>query len=182
MKCKFRVVLAILILFIPVFRLAGQDLPPAQRISADTFNRHGFAGYEEAADTLWKKLAFRKISTLLPYTVSDSVFKLLVRRRGDTVTPNQFVYGQWIAYKQKVEKSYKKTYKQLRKKKFNLNRSVRDTLLVYRNKETPDQMKVELYFRKNKTLAYFRFHLWRVEGEWYYVEKIIFAEETARLR
>lgn len=181
MKCKFRSITVSVVLFLSLHLLHAQEMPGTAR-SNDTFIRKGFAHPLEACDTLWKKLAFKKRGTLLPYTVSDSVFRSLVRKRGDTVTPNQLVYGQWLAYKHKVESSYKKAYKHLRKKKINLNRCIRDTVLTYRQAEQPDYMKVELYFSKKKQLSYFRFNLWRVNGEWYFVDKIIYAEESARLR
>jgi hypothetical protein len=150
--------------------------------SQDTLTRRGFKNYKEAADTIWSRLSYKKPLSMLQYTINDSVFLTQVRLRGDTVTPSQFVHGQWTAYYYKVEKSFSKTWKELHKKKINLKRSEKDTILIYKDPEQPTQERVEVYFKRGKLKGMIRFQLWKVGEAWYLLGKIEYNEEKGRIR
>lgn len=147
----------------------------------DTFPRQGFRLPSEAADTIWSALTNKKTTTLKAFTVSEDVFKAEVRRRGDTITPDQIVHGQWLAYAYKVDKGFSKTRKVLKKKKVNLKKSLRDTVLTYSNPEMPYNRRMEMYFTRGKKTGVIRFELWRVADLWYLMGKMEYREENGKI-
>lgn len=148
---------------------------------ADTLPRKSFVNYREATDTLWNKLAFRKKSSLLTYTASDSVYYRMLRKQNPELNA-QIMRGLWLNYGYKVDKSYGKVYKQLRKQKIGLQRAKRDTILVSFTAKNAEIMRVEQYFRKGKIQYCMRFMLWNAESGWYYTGSIDFFEDRTRLR
>ncbi|MEY4002008.1 MAG: hypothetical protein RIT07_50 [Bacteroidota bacterium] len=154
----------------------------SQRVlTADTLPRKSFVNYREAADTLWSKLASRKKSSLLAYTASDSVYYRLLRKQNPELS-EQIARGLWLNYGYKVDKSYGKVYKQLRKQKIGLSRAKKDTILVSFTANNAEIIRVEHYFKKGKLQYCLRFMLWNAENGWYYTGNIEFYEDRTRLR
>ncbi|MBM3920075.1 MAG: hypothetical protein FJ347_02500 [Sphingomonadales bacterium] len=152
-----------------------------QVLTADTLPRKSFLNYREAADTLWSKLSHRKKSSLLAYTASDSVYYHMLRKRNPELS-DQIMRGLWLTYGYKVDKSYSKVYKQLKKQKISLQRSKKDTVLVSFDAKNAEIMRVEQYFTKGKLQYCLRFMVWNAEGAWYYTGGIDFYEDRTRLR
>jgi hypothetical protein len=150
-------------------------------LTADTLPRKFFGNYTEAADTLWNKLATRKKSSLLAYTASDSFYFHMLRKQ-NTELSEQIMRGLWLNYGYKVDKSFAKVYKRLRKEKISLQRAKRDTILVSFNAKNAEIMRVEQYFTKGKLQYCLRFMLWNAEDGWYYTGSIEFYEDRTRLR
>ncbi len=154
----------------------------SQRIlTADTLPRKSFSGYREAADTLWNMLAGRKKQSLLAYTATDSIYYRMLRKQNPELQ-EQIMRGLWLNYGYKVDKSYSKVYKQLRKLKISLQRAKRDTLLVSFNAKNAEIIRVEQYFTKGKLQYCLRFMVWNAEGGWYYTGNINFFEDRTRIR
>jgi len=154
----------------------------SQRVlTADTLPRKSFDNYREATDTLWSKLASRKKSSLLAYTASDSVYYRMLSIQNPELNA-QIMRGLWLNYGYKVDKSYGKVYKQLRKQKIGLQRAKRDTILVSFTAKNAEIMRVEQYFRKGKIQYCMRFMLWNAENGLYFTGSIDFFEDRTRLR
>lgn len=90
--------------------------------------------------------------------------------------------GLWLTYGFKVDKSYAKAYKQLRKQKINLQRAKQDTILASFNAKNAEIVRVEQYFTKGKIQYCLRFIIWNAENAWYYTGGIEFFEDRTRLR
>lgn len=178
---KCRRLLVFLVVFSLKYYAGAQDILRPVVYPADTMPHRGFSDYREAADTLWQLLARNKTGRILTYTMSEAMFQSVVRRQ-DTVTPSQFVRGQWIAYWNKVEKSYLKTRKTLKKQKVSLSRSRRDTVFVTRDAGNPAILRIEVYFFKGKQQGAIRFYLWQVGEMWYLVDRMVYTADQSRLR
>lgn len=150
-------------------------------ITADTLSRNSFSTYREAADTLWNKLSSRKKSSLLAYTATDTVYYRMLRKQ-NTEMSDQIMRGLWLTYGYKVDKSYDKVYKQLKKQKLSLQRARKDTILVLFDAKNAEIMRVEQYFTKGKIPYCLRFMIWNAEDYWYYTGSIDFFEDRTRLR
>lgn len=159
-----RIIVVSLFCFFPALLLSQNQLP-----------KSGFATAEEAADTLWSRMAMKKFQTLKNFVVSDSQF-LKEARKTDTITPETFISGQYMNYSSKVDRSGKKTFKSLRKTKIPLKKAVRDTLLLYN--ATAGFKKSELYFKYKKRSGYIKFNLWLVDDRWYLTGKIDWVENN----
>jgi hypothetical protein len=147
----------------------------------DTMFRKGFSNWKEALDTVWNKLVSRKPQTLLTYTMPDTLF-YKETRKGKPEMHVQIMHGLWVGYWHKVNKSYSKTRKAMKKYKINLNRVKRDTVFITELGDKNDMMKVEQYFKKSKTQWCLRFYLWQVRGNWYLLEAIKVEQEYTRIR
>lgn len=178
---KVRLLTVCLGAFLQISSALAQEMFRPVVLPADTMPHLGFSGYREAADTLWSRLAARKASSVLTFTLSDSDYYMLVKKT-DTFAYDQMVRGQWIAYWHKVEKSYHKTYRRLRKSRISLARSVRDTLLFRNDAANVNIRMVEIWLSKGKTRGYIRFYLWKFRDEWYYLDKMEFVEDRTRVK
>ena len=173
---KGRLLTAILLI-----NLGIMNVFPQQVLPADTMVRKGFGSVAEATDTLWNKLMARKPQTLIPYTVADTLYYREVQKSQPELNM-QMMHGLWLGYWYKVEKSYSKTRKALKKKNINLNRAKRDTVLFLINAKNASIRRVEYYFTRGKTQYRLRYSLWRIEGLWYYVGEIDVEEDSTRIR
>jgi hypothetical protein len=163
----------VLIYFITaLFPLCGQT---------DTMHRHGFVNYREAADTLYARLLNKKYAGIQVFTVDQKTF-LKETRKHDTIVPDQMVRGQYLSYWGKAERSYKKVYKKLRKRKVKPGRTMKDTVLIYRNTGAADVQRAELYISQKKYNAYIKYQLWWVDGLWYFTGKFELVEEKTVLK
>jgi hypothetical protein len=173
---KVRLVTSIISTILMINVSLGQRI-----LTADTLPRKSFSGYREAADTLWSKLASRKKTTLLEFTASDSVYYRMLRKQNPELQ-EQIMRGLWLNYGYKVDKSYGKAYKQLRKQKISLQRAKRDTILVSFDAKNAEIRRVEIYFTKSKIQYCLRFMVWNAEDGWYYTGNIDFFEDRTRIR
>jgi hypothetical protein len=92
------------------------------------------------------------------------------------------MHGLWVGYWHKVNKSYTKTRKSLKKNKLNLNRVKRDTILITELGDKKDMMRLEQYFKKSKTQWKLTFYLWQVKGNWYLLEAMRIEQDNTRIR
>ncbi len=164
---KLRLCLLCLLPFQIVF---GQNFP------IDTIKRHGFVDYKEAADTLWSRLAGKKVTSLKKFTVSEKNF-ILETRRYDTAVTLQMIHGEWLIYWYHVDKSFKKVFNGLKKEKIDFKKAILDTVLLYKNKGSTDLQRVELYFVRNKKRGYIKFQLWQLNDLWYFSDRMDFVED-----
>jgi hypothetical protein len=176
MMCKVRVAMAIISTMMMINVAVSQRM-----LTADTLPRKSLSGYREAADTLWSNLASRKQQTLLTYTAPDSVYYRMLRKQNPELQ-EQIMRGLWLNYGFKVDKSFGKVYKQLRKQKISMQRTKRDTMLVSFNAKNAEIMRVEQYFTKGKLQYCLRFMVWNTEDGWYYTGNIEFFEDRTRIR
>lgn len=149
------------------------------RAQVDSFQHQGFQSYNDAADTLFARLMNKKIQPLIKFTVNEDDF-VKETRKTDTVVPIQMIHGQYLAYWSKVERSYKRVYKKLRKSRVTSKKAVYDTTLLYRNSGSHDVVRLELYFYQKKYKAYVKFQLWQVNGLWYFTGKMDLVEEKVK--
>ena len=174
--CKVRLAMAIISTMLII------NVAFSQRVlTADTLPRKSLSGYREASDTLWSKLANRKRQTLLTYTAPDSVYYHMLRKQNPELQ-EQIMRGLWLNYGFKVDKSFGKVYKQLRKKKISLQRAKKDTLLVLFTAKNAEIIRVEQYFTKGKLQYCLRFMIWNAEDGWYYTGNMDFFEDRTRIR
>lgn len=142
----------------------------------DTLKRYGFSNYHEAADTIWSRLAFKKLTSLKRFTVTESSF-VKETRKHDTAVVEQMIHGYWLAYWYHVDKSFKKVYNTLKKEKLDFKKAKLDTILLYTNTGSEDLQRCEIYFVRNKRRGYVKFELWRVNGLWYLNGKLDFVDD-----
>ncbi len=176
---KVRFIAAIILC---LFGIEGKSQSLSQYIHpGDTLYRKGFSNWREALDTVWNKLASRKAQTILAYTMPDTLF-YAETRKGKPEMHVQIMHGLWVGYWHKVNKSYTKTRKSLKKNKLNLNRMKRDTILITELGDKKDMMRVEQYFKKSKTQWKMTFYLWQVKGNWYLLEAMRIEQDNTRIR
>lgn len=174
--CKVRLAMAIIGTMLMI------NVSFSQRIlTADTLPRKSFSGYREAADTLWSKLASRKQQTLLTYTAPDTVYYGMLRKQNPEMQ-EQIMRGLWLNYGYKIDKSFGRTYKQLRKQKISMQRAKRDTMLVSFTAKNAEIIRVEQYFTKGKLQYCLRFMVWNTDFGWYYTGNIDYFEDRTRIR
>lgn len=145
----------------------------------DTMHSYGFATYQEAADTLFQKLLNRKFEGVKKFTVNEPMF-IKETRKHDTVIVYQMIRGQYISYWGRVERTFKKTYKRLKKSKYTAKKTVYDTMLIYKNSGNSDVLRAELYFSQKRSNAWVKFQLWQVEGLWYFTGRFELVEEKKK--
>lgn len=165
---KVRIVSAVFIFFFFGVALKGQYV--------DTFPRHGFVSFQEASDTLFARFVAKKMQKVQVFTIDYPTFTAQTRLT-DTVIPEQMIRGQYVSYWGKVEHSYKKVWKKLKKRGISAKRAIKDTLLVYQNSGI-GVSKAELYIVQRKYKAYIKFQLWEVDGLWYLAGKMELVEES----
>lgn len=169
---KVRHTIVFISLILVLFPLSAQT---------DTLHRHGFVNYKEAADTLYVRLLNKKFAGIQVFTVDQKTFLRETRKR-DTIVPEQMVRGQYFSYWGRAERSYKKVYKKLRKRKVKVGKTLKDTVLLYRNTGSPDVLRAELYISQKKYNAYVKYQLWWVDGLWYFTGKFELVEEKTVLK
>lgn len=167
---KFRKAILFLFFFAILFQVRAQN---------DTIIRRGFTDFQEASDTLFARLMAKKSRGVLEFTVSMADFTKETRK-ADTVIPVQMIRGQYISYWGRVDRTFKKVYKKLRKRRISSKRVVYDTILVYRNTGNPNIHRVELYFSQRRYKGYVKFQIWRVSELWYFSGKFELVEEQLK--
>src|SRR5688572_17289290 len=120
---------------------------------SDTFARHGFASYREAADSIFVRILDKKYKGIRQFTVDEQTF-VNETRKLDTVIPVQMIRGQYLSYWGKAERTFKKVHKKLRKRKVRVGKTVLDTVLLYRNTGNAEVQRAELYISQKKYKAY----------------------------
>lgn len=156
-------------LLLPLHSVFGQIAP-------DTLKRHGFQNFNEARDSIWARLAAKKVGSMKEFSISYEVFTAETRKH-DTAIANEMIYGEWQMYWYHIDKSFKKVHAILKKEKLDFRRAKMDTLLVYTNTGSEDLQRAELYFYRNKRKALVRFELWKVNGLWYLNGRFDFVDD-----
>lgn len=148
----------------------------AQNVAPDTLKRFGFENYKQAGDTIWARLAAKKLSSLKKFTLGEADF-IAETRKHDTSIAQQMIHGEWLVYWYHVDKSFKKVYNALKKEKIDFKKAKLDTILMYTNTGNPDLNRGEIYFVRNKKRGYIKFEMWRVNGLWYLNGKLDFIDD-----